>query len=597
MPATVAELTIDSIAAGGDGVGRHGGLVAFVPRTAPGDVVRARLRTDGRLARGRLDAVLTPSAQRVEPPCAHYVVDRCGGCQLQHLALDAQREAKRAMVQDALTRIARRPYAVPATIESPSPWRYRRKLTLAMRRVGAGWIAGLRAYDDPDAVFALADCPITDARVVAAWRAILAAAPLLPAGARELRGAVRLLDGETDGGSVAFTLEGGTRWSDAQAFFDAVPVMAALWWQPAGGRRRMLCDRRADASAGRVLRAGQSRRRGAPERRAPARGCSRTRPARVVDAYAGSGDLSAALAQAGVAVTAIELDPDAAAHAATRLAPPSRAVAATVEDALPGALPADVVVVNPPRGGLDARVCATLEEAARGLRGVAPRALLYVSCNPATLARDLARLPTYALRAVQPLRHVPADRPRRDARRAGAADRRRRGGRMKYVVDLDGERTVVELTGDEVRVGDETVHAHLVDVEGTPVSLLTIGDQVYRLVARRGDARGAYTIDLGGRRFDVEALDERTRTIRDLSAAAQVAAGPSPLAAPMPGLVVRVHVAVGDEVVAGQGLVVMEAMKMENELARLRGGHRDRRARHAGNRRREGRVAGAVLLR
>jgi biotin carboxyl carrier protein len=89
---------------------------------------------------------------------------------------------------------------------------------------------------------------------------------------------------------------------------------------------------------------------------------------------------------------------------------------------------------------------------------------------------------------------------------------------------------------------------------------------VYRLVARRGGARGAYGISIDGRRFAVEALDERTRAIRDLSAASAAAAGPAPLVAPMPGLIVRVNVAPGEEVQAGQGLVVMEAMKMENEL-------------------------------
>jgi pyruvate carboxylase subunit B len=138
---------------------------------------------------------------------------------------------------------------------------------------------------------------------------------------------------------------------------------------------------------------------------------------------------------------------------------------------------------------------------------------------------------------------------------------------MKYVVDLNGERTTVELAGgDEVRVGDRTLRARLVDVEGTPVSLLTVGERVYRVIARRGDARGQYALSVDGHTFAVEALDERTRAIRDLSAATGAAAGPAPLVAPMPGLVVRVTVAVGDQVAAGQGLVVMEAMKMENEL-------------------------------
>ncbi|MCE9637558.1 MAG: biotin/lipoyl-binding protein [Planctomycetes bacterium] len=71
---------------------------------------------------------------------------------------------------------------------------------------------------------------------------------------------------------------------------------------------------------------------------------------------------------------------------------------------------------------------------------------------------------------------------------------------------------------------------------------------------------------MDGWRFDVEALDERTRAIRELSESKQGPAGPAPVVAPMPGLIVRVNVAVGDRVEAGQGVVVMEAMKMENEL-------------------------------
>ena len=142
---------------------------------------------------------------------------------------------------------------------------------------------------------------------------------------------------------------------------------------------------------------------------------------------------------------------------------------------------------------------------------------------------------------------------------------------MKYVVDVDGERTVVELIGDEVRIGEETSRARLVAIEGTPVSLLEVDGRMYRVIARRGDARGRYVLSLNGRRFAADALDERTRAIRDLSAAS-APTGPTPLVAPMPGLVVRLHVQPGDEVQPGQGLVVMEAMKMENELRSQSGG-------------------------
>ena len=137
---------------------------------------------------------------------------------------------------------------------------------------------------------------------------------------------------------------------------------------------------------------------------------------------------------------------------------------------------------------------------------------------------------------------------------------------MKYVVQVGEERVVVELEADGVHVGDERLRAHLAEVEGTPVRLVAIGDEVHRVLVRRHGGRGRYTLWLDGYRYEVEALDERTRAIRDLSAASNVAAGPAPLLAPMPGLVVRVNVEPGAEVRAGQPLVVMEAMKMENEL-------------------------------
>jgi len=137
---------------------------------------------------------------------------------------------------------------------------------------------------------------------------------------------------------------------------------------------------------------------------------------------------------------------------------------------------------------------------------------------------------------------------------------------MKYIVDVNGERVIVELDGAQAVVDGETVVATLTSIEGTPVRLLRVGDQVHRLVARRGVARGRWTLDVDGQRIEADALDERTRAIRDLTAAAAETSGPPPLLAPMPGLVVRVSVVVGDTVSAGQGLVVVEAMKMENEL-------------------------------
>lgn len=143
---------------------------------------------------------------------------------------------------------------------------------------------------------------------------------------------------------------------------------------------------------------------------------------------------------------------------------------------------------------------------------------------------------------------------------------------MKYIVDVAGERIVVEVDGASVRVDGERLTASLETIEGTPVRLLRVGDEVHRVIARRDGARGRYALDVDGWQFSAEALNERMRAIRDLAAQSTESSGPAPLLAPMPGMVVRVLIAEGDDVVAGQGLVVIEAMKMENELRASTGG-------------------------
>jgi pyruvate carboxylase subunit B len=137
---------------------------------------------------------------------------------------------------------------------------------------------------------------------------------------------------------------------------------------------------------------------------------------------------------------------------------------------------------------------------------------------------------------------------------------------MKYVVEVNGERHEVERGGDGVRYDGIEVAAAASDVAGTPVRQVRIGNEVHRVVARRLPGAGRYVLFLDGHRYEVEALDERTRTIRDMTHAAAGPTGPAPVLAPMPGLLVKLMVAVGDQVQAGQPVAVMEAMKMENEL-------------------------------
>jgi biotin carboxyl carrier protein len=138
---------------------------------------------------------------------------------------------------------------------------------------------------------------------------------------------------------------------------------------------------------------------------------------------------------------------------------------------------------------------------------------------------------------------------------------------VKYLVEVNGALAEpIEVAADGVGVYVDSPRATLTPVAGTPVWLLTLGSDVRRVIARSLGG-GRYQMSIDGYRFEVEALDERARAIRAMAGTATGAAAALPvLKAPMPGLIVRVHVALGDVVVAGQALVVMEAMKMENEL-------------------------------
>jgi 23S rRNA (uracil1939-C5)-methyltransferase len=384
-----ARVEIASVAAGGDGVGRTDGMVVFVPRTAPGDVALVRLAAGKRFARGHLESLEIPSPLRVEPACQHYVIDRCGGCQIQHLAYEAQLAAKGQIIGDTLRRIGKRQVDTPLVEPSDAQWRYRRKLTLHLRRVGGEWIAGLHPYDDPAAVFDLRDCPITSEGVLAVWAELRPLFGLLP-DERALRVAVRLTE---QGASVV--VEGGSAWPRADRFFAEAVSVSELWWRPEPGRLRRIAARDEGSHAGASF--VQVNARVAAALRAHVLEVVRRHdPDRVVDAYAGMGDTAIPLAAEGRTVVAIELDRDAVERFRDRLGAPSVAIVGRVEDHLPDALPADVVLLNPPRAGVDARVTAALDGAVSP-----PRAILYVSCDPATLARDVARLPRYRVASLR----------------------------------------------------------------------------------------------------------------------------------------------------------------------------------------------------
>jgi len=433
LPESVQTLTIDRIAAGGDGVARADGMAVFVPRTAPGDVAQVAYVSHARHGRGRVLQLLTPSAHRVEPPCVHYERDRCGGCQLQHLDAETQQQARRQIVQDTLRRIGRREIPLPS-LDTGEAWGYRSRLTLTLRRTGTRWIGGLHAHDDPTRVFALETCLIAHPALVSAWGSIRSVlrqgAPSLPlvagerSGAASLRLSLRLEGDEGADGTgnaaergVQVVIEGGTAWPEQSAWTDAVQRADArihgVWWTPAPGPEGVGATRRDVAGpvadylpqAREALAFAQVNAGIASRLRDVVYGAVREfSPLRVLDGYAGTGMLSERLAQAGVPVVAVEADAAGAESAVARLARAgeagnrSRVVCDLMERAVAALdVAVDVVVLNPPRRGVHADVTSWLESPTqRQVRGI-----VYVSCDPATLARDLARLPSWRVERVQ----------------------------------------------------------------------------------------------------------------------------------------------------------------------------------------------------
>ena len=136
---------------------------------------------------------------------------------------------------------------------------------------------------------------------------------------------------------------------------------------------------------------------------------------------------------------------------------------------------------------------------------------------------------------------------------------------MRYYVTVNGKTLEVDLAGDTPTVDGTPVAAELARVPGTPTRHLVVDGRSHVLVASRED-RERWELHVDGERLEVEVIDERTRAIRAMTGQGAAAAGPKPVKAPMPGLVVKINVAPGDRVARGTSVAIIEAMKMENDL-------------------------------
>ena len=389
-------VAITAIAAGGEGVGRLAdGRAVFVARTAPGERIRLRegVKLHKSFARGELAEIVAPGAARVTAPCPHYVQDHCGGCQLQHVTYDAQLAAKQAIVGEALRRIAKLDVGDPEIVEAVEEWRYRAKISLAVKSVARSdrRTVGLHPYDRPASVFPLSDCHIADFRLMALWRGLRPRLDLLPP--RLSRLTLRL---DREGRRHVIAESSGEPWRNPEALRTALPDGANVicWWQPVDGAARVVAGPATGFPATAFERVN-------PEMGTIARGWAveqlgDVRGAVVWDLYGGIGDTAVALAERGAQVVSVDADEKAIDWARRREVPrPVRFIAGRAEDVLPTLPEPSAVVVNPPKAGLHWNV--TLQ-----LTGQPVNRLIYVSCDPATLARDLHRLSaTYRVTAVR----------------------------------------------------------------------------------------------------------------------------------------------------------------------------------------------------
>ncbi|MDX2166398.1 MAG: RsmD family RNA methyltransferase [Deltaproteobacteria bacterium] len=398
------QVTTGEMAYGPHAVARHDGKVLFVRGAAPHEALEVVVReSHERFAFAEVTRVLHASPLRRQPPCP--LLPRCGGCPWQHLEYAAQLAAKQSIVREQLRRLAGLDVEVAPVLPSPREYGYRRRIKL---RVDHG-VVGFHAAASHTLV-EVAHCLLAEPQVDAAIPSAVALAAALP-GIRRIE-----LSGGGAGGRVvaAGEVEGALRDADAaraQAWLAAHPGIAGLalrgrGWARAWGDVEVAADPE-DGTALRVRAPGFTQVNTDANRLlvdAVIRAVAPRPQLRVLDLYAGAGNLSLPLRRRGALVTAVEQESRAAADArdnAARTPGPRLTVLTEPAEHAVARLAAagerfDVVLLDPPRAGAAACLAGLLR-----LR--APR-LVYVSCDPATLARDLKRLrAAYRIAHVQPI--------------------------------------------------------------------------------------------------------------------------------------------------------------------------------------------------
>ena len=372
----------------------HDGRAVFVHRTAPGDEAYVKvIDTKPRFARGALLKIEKAGQGRRKAPCPHYA--KCGGCTLEHLEYMAQLRVKSFLVADALTRIGKLDVALPHVEPSPSEFRYRNRVSFTLLRLQGGRVvAGFHELEKPGRIVDIGGaCLLPEEPIAEAWDALRAGwgpdANLLPSG-----GKLRLTLRASGNGAISLVVEGGSNGGDVTKLLQAVPQITSVWHRPRpeedlallGGQEAIQeswQDDELDVSGAVFLQVNRAAAAKLEDYVLARLGDVKGK--HIIDAYCGVGLHARRLARAGAQVTGIELDALAVREAQAAGVPNAAFICGRAEEEIPRLLPADMVILNPPRAGIDAAAIPPL------LRRPVDR-IVYISCNPATLARDLQRL-------------------------------------------------------------------------------------------------------------------------------------------------------------------------------------------------------------
>lgn len=394
----MSTITIEKLVQGGRGLARQEGQVLLVRGVIPGETVSFLGGAKRRgVQEGTAQEVLTPSPDRVAAPCPVYEI--CGGCQLQHIQYDAQLRFKREILAETLTRVGKLQVDVPAMVASPDPYGYRSSVRFVVFRSKPGFALGFHE-EGSHAPVAAAGCllvPEAMRKTVAEVQERLARHARLPAQVESLEVRRSLAFGST----LLSWRTGPAVRSQAEklfALFQDVPdiVGQVVTAENRGrwvARQDWIADRLDDLlfriTDGSFMQANwlltETLARTLVEWVAPSQGL------RLLELYAGIGVLGLPLARRGALVTEVEANrwalADARHAAKTNHVGRCRFRHQKAEECLEmtEAGEYDAVLLDPPRTGLS-------PESLRGLQAINVPRLFYLSCDPATLARDLGRL-------------------------------------------------------------------------------------------------------------------------------------------------------------------------------------------------------------